>query len=484
MGLGDIGCLGARPDKGFQIRHLFGVMNHGSNGLGGGSSATISRVSFGLDSIGNWELLVPPTVYPPREDTHLLAEALASIQEHSGIAVEIGCGSGAISIALASQGWNVEACDVNPMAVAAARGNARSAGLYDLISVTEGGVGEHGWRLPERADLIVWNLPYLEPGIEGEGLEPIEDASMLDIPGGWSDKLLEIITDSKVSDDCLVVMLHRTDPPSQSKPESWLKAGWASRTLKTLRLGDERLEVICYWRPASGSDPVVLEECDSTMDEARNLDSSEWGRLLSMNQTRGRGRRGARWETKLGGLACTWVMPMSDLDDLEPGLLQTSIGSSVSLALGCHCKWPNDLIDEEGAKLGGILVESSTSEFAVRVGIGINRNSSIVDGVGVTGWKDTDAELEFSEVFALVDSALASLFEQHRKVPSTRKEDLVGISWRGLANSLSRGVLIEAENGDARVVGIDSRGRLQIESSGKVTVTDEVGSLDWIIPTA
>ncbi|MFL2493150.1 MAG: methyltransferase [Candidatus Thalassarchaeum sp.] len=458
-------------------------MNHGSNGHERGSSATASRVSFGLDSIGNWGLLVPPTVYPPREDTHLLAEALASIREHSGIAVEIGCGSGAISIVLASQGWNVVACDVNPLAVAATRGNARSAGLSDSITVTEGGVGEHGWRLPERADLIVWNLPYLEPEIEGESLEPIEDASMLDIPGGWSDKLLQIITDSKVSDDCIVVMLHRTDPPSQSKPESWLKAGWASRTLGALRLGEERLEAICYWRPASGSDPIVLEECDSTMDEARSLDSSVWGRLLSMNQTSGRGRRGTIWETKLGGLACTWVMPMSGLDDLEPGLLQTSIGSSVSLALGCHCKWPNDLIDKDGAKLGGILVESSTSELAVRVGIGINRVPSIVDGVGVTGWKGTDARLEFSEVFALVDSSLASLFEHHRKVPSTRKEDLVGISWRGLANSLSRGVLIEAGKGDARAVGIDSRGRLEIESSGEVRVTDEVGSLDWIIPT-
>ena len=67
------------------------------------------RISFGLEGVGDWELLVPQTVYPPREDTLLLAQALSTIQRESGLALEIGCGSGAISIVLASLGWNVEA---------------------------------------------------------------------------------------------------------------------------------------------------------------------------------------------------------------------------------------------------------------------------------------------------------------------------------------------------------------------------------------
>ena len=119
------------------------------------------RISFGLEGGGDWELLVPQTVYPQREDTLLLAQALSTIQRESGLALEIGCGSGAISIVLASLGWNVEACDVNPIAVAAARGNAHTTGLSDMISISEGGVGEPGWNLPEGTDLVVWNLSLI-----------------------------------------------------------------------------------------------------------------------------------------------------------------------------------------------------------------------------------------------------------------------------------------------------------------------------------
>ena len=439
------------------------------------------RVIFKVDDVGEWEILVPQTVYPPREDTHLLARALSTSQIDSGLAVEIGCGSGAISILLASLGWTVEACDINPMAVSAARGNAQTAGLSEMISIKEGDISESELSLPEGTSLVVWNLPYLDPIDDGEKLEPIEDASMLDITGGWSDVLLEKINGSNISDDCLVVLLQRTDPPSQSKSDSWLKAGWACRTLQSLRIGEERLEVICYWKPAGGIGPVVLEECESTMDEARRLDGSLWGRILSLNQATGRGRRGSKWRTLEGGLACTWVIPFSESEMLSPGLLQTSIGAALSTALGCNCKWPKDLITESGIKLGGVLVESSTSESAVRVGVGINRESAVVEGTEVSGWSQQSPEMELMEVFTLVDTTLASLFESLPNIPAVTKLELAEISWKGLANSLSRGVFIESEGGISRVIGLDGGGRLEIETMGEVGISDDVESVDWII---
>ena len=111
-------------------------------------------------------------------------------------------------------------------------------------------------------------------------MEPIEDASILDIPGGWSDELLKKIRDLNISEDCIVVMLQRTDPSSQSKSDSWLKSGWACRTILSERIGVERLEVKCFWKPARGFGPIVLEECESTMDEAKSLDQALWGRVL------------------------------------------------------------------------------------------------------------------------------------------------------------------------------------------------------------
>ena len=86
------------------------------------------------------KLTIPPTVYPPRRDTELLLEGLNQIRMEPGTLVEIGCGSGAISIAKALEYWKVTAFDVNPLAVAASRGNSEAAGVNDRVIVEEGGV--------------------------------------------------------------------------------------------------------------------------------------------------------------------------------------------------------------------------------------------------------------------------------------------------------------------------------------------------------
>ncbi len=459
-------------------------MREGSDPSEPDLSRPVERVLFRVEDSQEWELLVPRTVYPPREDTLLLAQALGTFRTKPGVAVEIGCGSGAISIFLASLGWTVEAYDVNPMAVSTTRGNAQSAGLSELISVGEGGLGEQGWDIPEEANLLVWNLPYLDPVEEGEMLEPIEDASMLDIVGGWSDVLLEKILHSNTLDECLVVLLHRTDPPSQSRSDSWLRAGWAHRTLKTLRIGEERLEAICYWKPAGGNGPLVIEECDSTMDEARRMDESLWGRVLSLNQETGRGRRGSNWETIDGALACTWSIPFAESGLLNPGLLQTSIGAAISSALGCYCKWPNDLINPHGVKLGGVLIESSTSESVLRVGVGINRDSALLGDREIAGWLEYLPEMELMDVFSLVDASMASLLESKQNIPEVSESNIVEISWNGLANILSQGARIRLGDTLHRIVGMHTNGRLEIEESGYVGITDEVGRLEWEISLA
>ena len=123
------------------------------------------------------KLTIPPTVYPPRRDTELLLEGLNQIRMEPGTLVEIGCGSGAISIAKALEFWKVTAFDVNPLAVAASRGNSEAAGVNDRVIVEEGGVGEENWKLPV-AD-IVTNLPYLAPDFENT-LGPMEEAGLSD----------------------------------------------------------------------------------------------------------------------------------------------------------------------------------------------------------------------------------------------------------------------------------------------------------------
>ena len=134
--------------------------------------------SAGYESI---HLKIPPTVYPPRRDTEILVGAINRLKGETGFATEIGCGSGAISISLARRGWRVNACDINPLAVAATRGNAIQNDVADLISVEEGGPGEEKWLIPDNTDLLVWNIPYLlSLDSEASSLGPMEEASLSD----------------------------------------------------------------------------------------------------------------------------------------------------------------------------------------------------------------------------------------------------------------------------------------------------------------
>ena len=66
-----------------------------------------------------FQINVPPTVYPPREDTDLMAKAIINLGPGKGRkCLEIGCGSGVLSVLASRQGWKVTACDINPFAVA------------------------------------------------------------------------------------------------------------------------------------------------------------------------------------------------------------------------------------------------------------------------------------------------------------------------------------------------------------------------------
>jgi BirA family transcriptional regulator, biotin operon repressor / biotin---[acetyl-CoA-carboxylase] ligase len=127
-----------------------------------------------------------------------------------------------------------------------------------------------------------------------------------------------------------------------------------------------------------GIEVRVLERCTST--NALLLEHAVTGVLLAAEeQTAGRGRRGRRWHAAPGtgvtfSLAQAVHRPLRELAGLA---LVAGVGVARSLrALGVTrvaLKWPNDLVID-GAKLGGILVETrakSSGALAV-IGVGIN----------------------------------------------------------------------------------------------------------------
>ena len=91
-------------------------------------------------------------VYEPAEDSFLLAGSVRC----GNRCLEIGCGTGIISIYCAMSGSMVEAVDINPLAVKCASENAKRNSVHitakqsDLFSNITG-----------RYDTIVFNPPYL-----------------------------------------------------------------------------------------------------------------------------------------------------------------------------------------------------------------------------------------------------------------------------------------------------------------------------------
>lgn len=106
------------------------------------------------------EISTDDDVYPPSEDSILLIESL-DVSPDERI-LEIGCGSGVISIHCARNNCFVTAGDINLKAVELTRRNARRNNVRIDVVETDVYSGVRG-----TFDTIVFNLPYLPVDEEG-----------------------------------------------------------------------------------------------------------------------------------------------------------------------------------------------------------------------------------------------------------------------------------------------------------------------------
>lgn len=107
-------------------------------------------------------LRVSPDTLIPRPDTEVLVEqALALLPAQPARVADLGTGTGAIALALASERpqWQLVATDLQPGAVALARENARAHRLAN-VEILQG-----SWCAPLQGwfDMIVSNPPYIDP---------------------------------------------------------------------------------------------------------------------------------------------------------------------------------------------------------------------------------------------------------------------------------------------------------------------------------
>ncbi len=125
---------------------------------------------------------------------------------------------------------------------------------------------------------------------------------------------------------------------------------------------------------------VWLPECASTNREAfqLGLDGAPSGTVVvAGRQTAGRGRLGRQWVSEEGLTFSLLLRP--PLRPSQAPLLCLAAALGVAEALDLRIKWPNDVWDEQGRKVAGILAELNAEvdrlHFVV-LGVGINVNQT------------------------------------------------------------------------------------------------------------
>jgi BirA family biotin operon repressor/biotin-[acetyl-CoA-carboxylase] ligase len=232
---------------------------------------------------------------------------------------------------------------------------------------------------------------------------------------------------------------------------------------------------------------LVRETAASTNDELRALaeNGAQDGLvLLAMEQTAGRGRRGATWFSPPGdSLAFSILLRPEEPKALWPRLALAA-GLSVAVAVesfgpAAGIKWPNDVWIGR-RKVAGILVEAGR-DFAI-VGIGLNVNSTAfpaeVAGIATSLKLETGVDHRREEVLAVIIRNFA------------RSSRQIGGDFDYLLNSIRQrcvltghNVSLGTSNGPrhGKVEGIATGGELLLRTESGVDAlmqADEVRILD------
>jgi len=456
----------------------------------------------------SFTLSIPPTVYPPREDTDLLANAIVRIGAGRGKrCLEIGCGSGALSLLAARQGWKVKACDINPFAVMASR---HSAELADIdLDIQEGGPGpkEDGeinqWSGQELHDLIIWNLPYLGLASSGDDvLGPFEEAALLDTDSiGLVSRLTKLISTGKLMTPTgMALILVSNNQRGKDTKRICLQNGLSCREFSSTQFEDgEELIVYAIWQPFSNCPISILDEVDSTnkmlLDDGGEIGAS----IQAKRQLQGKGRRGRTWTSESIAFAGSWVvhdgkgeLVHSDLQLVGGLAVVDSIRaiSNIDYNDRVRLKWPNDILLEnesaEWAKVSGVLLEgrSIASEIRLVLGIGVNIFSAEPlekqDFKIATLNQSLNLDIDFNRFSSVISAALSSLLEQRINIPNYSPNKLLKTTLEEINSTVvSLGKPIYRTE-SCEVIGLDEKGHLQVKTtSGERFNLDEGEDLIW-----
>lgn len=438
------------------------------------------------------ELFIPPTVYPPKEDTELLNRVLNSIPPYgSKNLLEIGSGSGALSISAAKLGWNVDACDVNPYAVAATRHNATEAGAE--VNVIEGGIGPQGeepfaWQ-PGAYDIVLWNMPYIPADEIGDQLlGPLEEAALIDThPEGLLNVFARAMANNLLCKmNGIALLVCRGNVGWRRSVDILRQYGLASRIVRTQTFeDDEAIHVLSAWHPFVSNKHHRVREIDSTNAELLRGQYAPGDSMTAEIQTSGRGRHGRSWEDHPQSFKGSWVLNDKDFSSIDLKM-QVFVAHEISHVLRfnkmnvdqLNIKWPNDLLlrettEQQWRKFGGILFQSYSkgNEQRMVLGLGINTDiNNLSEGQGSLG--QLGIETSNSKLFTILNAVVSSIFEAKHPALKAREE-----------HEISENVVLRKcvyRNRLCTLSGIESTGITLKDESGRHFSVDDDDQIEWL----
>lgn len=199
--------------------------------------------------------------------------------------------------------------------------------------------------------------------------------------------------------------------------------------------------------------------------------------VLAARQTRGRGRRGRRWESARGSLTFSLLFTHGTPPTpakIPPLALATAVGVVEALSgrlpvdptSGARLKWPND-VTVGGKKICGVLVEplppTVDTPAAVVVGVGVNINNRVEADLAD---RATSLAAELGANVPLDDCLVEILGQVEHQIEAWRTGDSrLPERWNQSCQDLGRRLAVETPGG--RIEGtcreIDPEGRLVLE---------------------
>lgn len=442
-----------------------------------------------------------PTVYPPRRDTDIIAKHLVKIGAKGGNFLEIGCGSGVISILAARMGWKSHACDVNPFAVACTIENSKQN--YADVFAHEGGPGPKqdesilNWWHDKKHDLIIWNLPYIRmKNLPKKTLGPIEESALIDNDEfGVEKRFLNQIMEKDILSRNGIVMLLGKLEESESLISHANSLGLAARTIEKVRLEDgDLLALTKIWHPWVNAKRTNYDRIESTNEEMLCKHSSHGDIVTSKHQDKGRGRSSNKWVSTSKCIAATWHLNHNgrNLDpfstQLVAGYIVNSVLSSFTKSI-TMLKWPNDIYasnERIKGKLSGILVEGKTKGNSTKIVCGVGVNLEIAelertDEFPIIGLEDlTDDLVNREEIMLRLNSSMASVFEIKADVEDFDSELMMLDISAKLSKDAKRLGQCFLEGSRCEVAGISEKGELRLKmSDGELRIIDEPRLIQW-----